>query len=276
MKKILATVDFSEPSINAARYALQLVEDLPGASLTLYYTYNNVTAGSDGSPLFVNDQDRKTIALSALQTIRNTISVDPTSVPIDLVVEAGDLVSNLDKHVKHHNIDLVVMGITGSTKLEQMVVGSTTLNVIGKDMCPVLVIPGGAVYKHIKAVVLTSDLKDVEHSTPVVPLRKILGALKPALYIVNVSNTHVDADDEHRVEKEKLQQLLREYDPKSYFILEEEFEKGVADFADEYHIDLVITSPRKHSFLSKLFKSTHTQKLAFKSQLPILAINSWE
>lgn len=275
MKKILAAVDFSEPSVNAARYALQLVKDLPDASLVLYYAYSSVTAGSDGSPLLVSDNDRKTIAQAALQAVKTTLAPEIGSASVDLVVESGDLPGNLEQYVKHQLVDLVVMGITGSTKLEQMVIGSTTLNVISKDICPVLVVPGNAKYKQIKTVVLTSDLKDVENSTPIVPLTKILDALKPQLYIANVSQTHVEADDEQRVEKNKLEKLLQKYQPKSYFILEEEFEKGVTDFTSEYNVDLIITSPRKHSFLKRLFKSTHTHKLAFKSQIPILAIHSW-
>lgn len=275
MKKVIAAVDFSEPSINAARYALQLVQDLPGASLTLYYVYNPVTAGSDGTPLTINNNDRKTIALTALQNIQGSLQIDAHT-PVELVVESGDLVKNLEKYVKHNNTDLVVMGITGSTKLEQVFIGSTTLSVIGRDICPVLIVPGAAVYKKIGAVVLTSDLQDVENSTPIIPLKQVLSVLKPTLYIVNVTDKHITAEDNQSEEKEKLQQLLNEYNPKTYFIHEEEFDKGVADFAAEYKIDIIITSPKKHSFLSKLFKSTHTQKLAFRSELPILAINSWE
>lgn len=274
MKKILAAVDFSEPSVNAAQYALAFAEQLVNATLVLYYVYNPVTAGSDGTPLSVNDDDRKTIALAALQNIRQSIA-SKKNVTIDLVVEAGNLVENIEKYVKHHAIDIVIMGIKGSTQLEQVFIGSTTLNVINRDICPVMIIPENAIYKKISTVILTSDLQDVENSTPLGPLKRILDVLKASLLIVNVTTTNASVTDAYRVEKGRLEHLLQDYKPKTYFVLEEEFEKGITDFTEEYNIDLIITSPKKHSFLSRIFRLSHTQKLAFTSHLPILAINAW-
>jgi hypothetical protein len=37
-------------------------------------------------------------------------------------------------------------------------------------------------------------------------------------------------------------------------------------------IDAIITVPRKHNFLSQLFKTSHTKKLAYHSNVPIIAI----
>ncbi len=273
MEKILAAVDFSEASVNAAKYAVQLVNDLPGASLTLYYTYNKVTAGSDGSPLAVDDDDRKTIAESAILSLKSSLSVSGQK-NIEHVVEPGNVIANLEKFVKYHGVDLIVMGVTGSSRLEQMVVGSTTLDVISRDICPVLVIPGDVSYRKIKKAALTSDLKDVENNTPLAQMETVLNATNPTLYIVNVTRQHHAVPDEYKTEKEKLEELLWKYNPQSYFVLEEDFEKAVADFVQEYDIDMIITVPKRHNFFTRLFKASHTQKLAYNSQVPILAIHS--
>ncbi len=273
MKKILAAVDFSETSMNAARYAVQLVNDLPGASLILYYSYNRVTAGSDGSPLTVDDDDRKAIAESAILSLKSGLS-DGRTQNIEHVVEAGNIITNLEKYVKYQGIDLIVMGVTGSSRLEQMVVGSTTLNVIGRDICPVLAIPADVRYRPIQNVALTSDLKNVENNTPLAQMHTVLKALKPALHIVNVTREHHAVPEAHQQEKAKLEEMLQPYQPKSYFVLEEDFEKAVSDFVQEYNIDMVLTIPRRHNFFARLFKASHTQKLAYNSQVPILAIHS--
>ncbi len=273
MEKILAAVDFSDASVNAARYAVQLANDLPGASLTLYYTYNKVTAGSDGSPLDVDDDDRKAIAESAILNLKNTLAADSKK-NIEHVVEPGNVIANLEKYVKYHGVDLIVMGITGSSRLEQMIVGSTTLDVISRDICPILVIPGNAAYRKIAKAALASDLKNVESNTPVVQMEKVLNTINPRLYIVNVTREHHAVPDEYKAEKEKLQELLWKYNPQSSFVLEEDFEKAVADFVQEYDIDLIITVPKKHGFLKRLFNASHTQKLAYNSQVPILAVHS--
>ncbi|MFT3703845.1 MAG: universal stress protein [Agriterribacter sp.] len=272
MKKILAAVDFSESSTNAAKYALQLAQDIPGASLTLYYAYEIITPGSDGTPLLVDSEARKTVAINALNNLKADIGADAS---VNIVAEAGSFTSSIEKYVEHLGIDLVIMGITGSTRLEQIIIGSNTLNVISKDICPVLIIPSGAAYKKIAAVALTTDLKNVEATTPVKLLQSFLGLFNPSLYVVHVANSEIIPDEEKK-EKEKLEVILKQNSPRYFFIYEEDFTTAIDKFIDEYAPDIIITVPREHSFLGRLFKESYTKKLAYHSSLPILAIHSKE
>lgn len=275
MKKILAAVDFSEPSANAALYALQLASDIQNGSLVLYYAFESITPGIDGTPLLVDAEARRSIALTALQHLKERIGTT-SSLPIEIVAEEGSLTTNLEKYVKRNNIDLVVMGITGSTRLEQLIIGSNTLNVINKDICPVLIVPATAVYRKIKTAVFTSDLEKVEETTPVKPLKDFLDTFRPKLYAVHVATEHAVVPDEYKNEKEKLSKILSAYNPTCYFLLEQDFTSAISKFTLEYEADIVITVPRKHSFLKNLFVESHTKKLAYQSNLPLLAIHSWE
>ncbi|MBX2922434.1 MAG: universal stress protein [Chitinophagaceae bacterium] len=275
MKNILAAVDFSDSSANAALYALHMAGSIQGASLTLLYVYESISAGSDGTPLLVDAEARRSIALTALQHLKERISVG-SALPVEAVAEEGSLTANLEKYVKRNAIDLVVMGITGSTRLEQLIVGSNTLNVINKDICPVLIIPSTATYKKIQTAVFTTDLQRVEETTPLKPLKDFLDTFHPKLYAVHVATEHAAVPDEYKEEKEKLAELLKEYHPASYFLLEQDFTGAVSKFTEYYNADIIITVPRRHSFLKNLFTESHTRKLAYQSTLPILAIHSWE
>ncbi|HRP54814.1 universal stress protein [Agriterribacter sp.] len=275
MKKIIAPVDFSEPAVNAAKYAVQLAADLPDSTVTLYYVYETIIAGSDGTPLLIDPDARKNVAIMALNNLRNELKSIST-VPIDVVAEEGRLAPCLEKYVKQQGADLIVMGITGSSKIEQLIIGSNTLNVISKDICPVFIIPGNASYKKIERAIFTSDLKNVESTTPLRPLKKALDMLKPELYVVHVTTTHAAVPEAELEEKRKLEPLLKGYNPHFFFVLEEDFTPAVDKFAEEYSADIIITVPRKHSFLSGLFKSSNTKKLAYHSSVPILALHSWE
>lgn len=275
MKKIIAAVDFSEPSVNAAKYAIQLASDITDSTVTLYYVYETIVAGSDGTPLLIDPDARKNMAIAALSNLKRELG-SIAGVPIDIVAEEGSLASTLEKYVKHNHADLIVMGITGSSKLEQLIIGSNTLNVISKDICPVFIIPGTAVYKKIKNVILTSDLKNVEATTPVKPLKKFLDILQPQLYVLHITSEQTALPDEDKKESKKLEQLLQSYNPQYFSLLEENFTEAIDKFAIEHHADIIITVPRKHSFLGSLFKSSNTKKLAYQSRLPILALHSWE
>jgi nucleotide-binding universal stress UspA family protein len=275
MKKIIAAVDFSEPSVNAAKYAIQLASDITDSTVTLYYVYETIVAGSDGTPLLIDPDARKNMAIAALSNLKRELG-SIAGVPIDVVAEEGSLTPTLEKYVNHNHADLIVMGITGSSKLEQLIIGSNTLNVISKDICPVFIIPGTAVYQKIKSVILTSDLKNVEATTPVKPLKKFLDILQPQLYVLHITSEQTALPDEDKKESKKLEQLLQSYNPQYFSLLEENFTEAIDKFAIEHHADIIITVPRKHSFLGSLFKSSNTKKLAYQSRLPILALHSWE
>jgi nucleotide-binding universal stress UspA family protein len=275
MKKIIAAVDFSEPSVNAAKYAIQLASDITDSTVTLYYVYETIVAGSDGTPLLIDPDARKNMAIAALSNLKRELG-SIAGVPIDVVAEEGSLTPTLEKYVNHNHADLIVMGITGSSKLEQLIIGSNTLNVISKDICPVFIIPGTAVYQKIKNVILTSDLKNVEATTPVKPLKKFLDILQPQLYVLHITSEQTALPDEDKKESKKLEQLLQSYNPQYFSLLEENFTEAIDKFAIEHHADIIITVPRKHSFLGSLFKSSNTKKLAYQSRLPILALHSWE
>lgn len=273
MKKIFAAVDFSAPSKNAAKYALGLAKDITGASLTLYYTYDVTTSGSDGTPLFVDDDSRKTIALAALHNLKAELG-DTGAVRVDILTEAGNFASGIEKLAARKGIDLLVMGITGSTRIEQMIIGSNTLTVINKDVCPVLIVPAEATYKQIGKAVLTTDLKDVASTTPVSELADFLTDLHPQLSVAHVAAEAGDLSEELLAEKNTLQKMLAQFNPTFYHIFDPGFIDAIDKFVSEYNPDMIITVPRKHSFFSKLFTESYTKRLAYHSRLPILALHS--
>jgi len=75
--------------------------------------------------------------------------------------EGGDFIDALEKQARHSDAHLIVMGITGKTgksKLEQVFLGSNTLKMIEKNVCPVLVIPPTAQYFEVKNGFLFREL----------------------------------------------------------------------------------------------------------------------
>jgi nucleotide-binding universal stress UspA family protein len=52
-----------------------------------------------------------------------------------------------------------------------------------------------------------------------------------------------------------------------------DFLDAISNFASDHEIDLIVTVPRKHSFISGLYKTSHTKKLAYHSHVPVVAIH---
>lgn len=276
MTKFLVPTDFSDTSKNAARFAVQAVANAKDkdSTIILYNLHDVVAAGSDGSLLTETENDRLTILTEALENLKSEL-LTLGNVKIDIVLEAGSsLVDSLERYVRHHGIDLVIMGITGATRLEQIFMGSNTLNLVDKGIGPVMIVPPDATYHPIKNIVLASDLKDVETTTPVAPIRSVLQLFGASLHIVNVDSEHyVEITDEYKSEKAKMEKMFSGYSPEFYFIRQYDFQEAISQFSVDRSIDAIIIVPKRNSFLSGLFKTSHTKKLAYHSHIPIVAIH---
>src|SRR5256885_8303506 len=113
MKTIVVPVDFSETSLNAVTYSVKMFTGVYGVNLTLYHVYEKT-----------NQKESSEVALKEL---RNGL-FDTGIVKIQLLCEEGhDFVNCLEKWIHKNKPDMVVMGITGRSKLGQTFIGSNTL-----------------------------------------------------------------------------------------------------------------------------------------------------
>lgn len=274
MKKFLVPTDFSDASKNAARYAVEMAQDDPQTTIVLYNLYDRIAPGSDGSPLTESDEDRKKVLNAALANLEIELH-EISTVRIEYVAEEGtSLVESVERYVRYNAIDVVIMGITGATRLEQIFMGSNALNMARQGVCPVIIVPPKAEFKKIENVLVASDFKNVKTTTPVAQIRKILEIFKPKLHIVNVDSEHyVELTEEYKAERAWLAKTFEEFNPEFYFIRMYDFLDAISNFTADHNIDLIVTVPRKHSFLSGLYKTSHTKKLAYHSHVPVVAIH---
>ena len=274
MRKFLVPTDFSDTAKNAARYAVQLAANDPDSTIILYNIFDKLAPGSDGSLLTETDDDRKKVLNQALSNLEIELH-EISSVKIEYVAEEGNsLVESVDRYVRHNGIDIVIMGITGATRLEQIFMGSNALNMARQGVCPVIIVPPNATYKKIENVLLASDFKNVKNTTPKAQIRKVLDIFKPKLHIVNVDSEHyVQVTDEYKAERAWMEKYFEDYNPEFYFIRMFDFLDAISNFTSDHNIDLIVTVPRKHSFLSGLYKTSHTKKLAYHSHVPVAAVH---
>lgn len=274
MKTFLVPTDFSETSKNAARYAANIAKQYQDVHIILYNFSDEVAPGSDGSPTSDDNHGRIKIMELALESIKIDLS-KITSSQITCVAEEGtSLIESIDRYARHNSVDLIIMGITGSTRLEQIFMGSNALKMVDRGSIPVMIVPPFASFKSIQDIMLTSDFKDVERTMPAKPIQKVLDLFKANLHVVNVDHEHyVEVTDEYKGERQKIENILQGYNPQFYFIRMYDFVEAVNQFVDDKEIDLILTVPKNHSFLSGMFRTSYTKKLAYHSHVPIIAVH---
>ena len=258
---IIVPLDFSENSLNAAHFTSRMLTGNYGAILYLYHTYEKDKDASE--------------ALSQLESLKKKLMED-SIVKIEIVSEqSDDFIESLERKVRHLDADLVVMSIREKSRLEQAIDNSNSLRMIEKNLCPVMVIPHNFQFNEIRNVALASDFKDVANSIPLVPVKRVLSLFKPHLHIVNInSEIYVSLSEEYLAERTVMQNMFQEFNPEFYFITTYDFHETLRQFIDDKNIDLVLTFPRKHSFISNMIKGNNTKRLVMESSIPVLAAHS--
>ena len=275
MRSIIIPTDFSETSKNAAAFAAHLSADIPGSDLILYTAFDRMEVGSDGSPLDSDDEGRKKIMGLALEGLQDEIS-GITTAPISLVVEEdNDFTDSLARYVDRHRIPLIIMGITGASKLEQLLIGSNTLKLINQKTVPLMIVPPEAHFKGVKNIMLLCDFDEVEKSIPIADLKGILDLFPAELHVVNIDSEHyIEPSPEYKSQRDKLAKILEGFNPKFYFLHLFDFVDTINRFVEDKQIDIIITIPKQRPLLSKLFNASHTKKLAYHTHIPLIAIHS--
>jgi len=274
MKTFIVPTDFSDTSKNAARFAARLAEQVQDCQIILYNVFDKIHTGSDGSVVYNDHEARKTIMEMALASVKTDMAQLAPGVKIVCIAEEeSSFIHSLEKLVLHTKADMVIMGITGATPLEQLF-GSNTLSMVNKNVCPVMIVPPDAAFTGVKNIAFTSDFKDVDKTTPIQALRAVLDIFKPFVHVVNVDSEHyVELTEEYKAEKNKLELILEGYETEYYFMRQYDFVDAINQFVADYKIDILFVVPKKHSFLGGMFKTSHTKKLAYHSHVPLVTIH---
>jgi nucleotide-binding universal stress UspA family protein len=70
-----------------------------------------------------------------------------------------------------------------------------------------------------------------------------------------------------------MDELLRGFNPEYSFLEAHDFVKGINNYVKDHHADLIITVPHRHNFIADLFSKTHTEKLVYHTDVPVLAVH---
>lgn len=259
MHRVIIPVDFSETSLNAARYAAKMLASKPDIMAVLYSNYES----PDDLDIIRNYQ--QSLKMEFLQAGVLNVECEREM--------GGDLIENISNLAHTTRATLIIMGITGKSAIRQAMFGSNTLRLIDRNLIPVMIIPPDAAFKGIDDVAFASDLKNVEDVTPDTLIKAVLEMFEPRLHIIHVSKEAYEEKlpQEMEQEKQKLSAMFSDFHPEFHFLVKQDFFQAVDQFIRELDIDIIITIPRHQSNATSIFKSTHTKRLAYHSHIPILA-----
>lgn len=274
MKTILVPTDYSKIALKAAQVGLRIATQVKSEKVIFYNAYQAppvVTEAAVPVIPMIDIETLKDISSSGMKNFLSSLIV-PADLAIENRTEFGMLPDEIDEICRKESVDLIVMGISGTSKIEEVLIGSTATSVVKHTKVPVIVVPADARDAPLKNIMLACDYENVAETIPFEKIKAFVGSANVSLQVVNVYEGQKDIEGDKRYQQELVSSNLTDISATFHSIQDSDFIHGINSFVQEHSVDLIITIPRKHGFFENLFKESHTKKLAFHTHVPTMFI----
>ncbi len=281
MKTYLIPIDFSQASIHAAEFAAGLSKQTNVEHLILlnaYYVSPVETMLPDPDMVLLREEQIEQNAaerIKKLEHLKGKLKklVRP-GVQISTHLNRSHLLRAVVENTINRNADVVILGSKGNSSMDDSQIGSHVVTISKASPVPVIVVPPGYNFEEIKRVVIACDFNKVKETIPLEALKKILDNKKFELLIVNIDNEtrHQDGDAERMAQETAMHMMLKQYDPKYYYVNNPDIINGILQFAADNDAQLVIALPHKYSFFQSILHNSVSHKLAETAAVPVLLL----
>ncbi|MBW7846544.1 MAG: universal stress protein [Bacteroidales bacterium] len=286
VRRILVPVDFSERSIKAAHYALELARTLKAELRLLHVWFQSGTEGlvfnemyafqADLGPMMREQEQLAMDQLNELsETLKNRVKAERIrGVKISTDLVRGNTIDTLLAIVDEFEPGLVVMGTRGKNRDSRSLIGSTTSRMMARCNVPVLAVPEGYDISHFIAPKTVAYITHYEKSD-FQALHRLISFVKP--FHPKIYCLHVESEPNQVVDRLMMQQFREEMlssrttaNIECGLIQAENPVEAIEAFVDEKKVDVIAIVMRKRSLLKQLFEPSLTRRLLYQTHLPLL------
>jgi nucleotide-binding universal stress UspA family protein len=271
MKRILVPTDFSVASRSSLKFAIELASRAQAEVFVLHMVVlpllQETTFGIQ--PIPADEQELQKATKAANKVFEEIRKQFPSKVEVHFNTMHDDIVSGMQVFIKEMGIDQIVMSMHGSGDLEEFFIGSTAEKIARVSSVPVLSIPGDVALESIRNIVFPSNLAP-DQDDLIKDLKDLQRMLHAKLHVLLI-NTPVHFCNERQAQ-ERLEQFAKNYSLRDFTInfRSHQFEsRGIIEFVNEIHGDMVAMATHGRSGLAHLLKGSIAEKVLHKIDYPI-------
>ncbi len=277
-QKILVPTDFSPLAACSFQFALRLARQ-SGASVQLLHVVeerSHYSLSSTGEVLHDPMGDVFTLKMlekgrARLAEMAETASTE--AAPVHYQVQVGDVAESILETILDNAIDLVVIGASGGTWLDRLLVGSTAEQVVQRAACPVITLKCGVGEAPLRDIVFAVD-PDEDQSCVVSALKGLQRLLGARLHLLLVNTP--GAFESSKVSRDRLRYFVANHGVENYATHvydEASLEAGLFGFAEEIGADLLAFGTHHQSRLLWVLGPNREQHIVNHATRPVWTFN---
>ncbi|HEU5292161.1 MAG TPA: universal stress protein [Cyclobacteriaceae bacterium] len=277
MKKILVPTDFSQPAQWALETAIPIARKIKAEIILLHIVEQaiNESFNVEGEVASGGELEDKLFTLKLIQKEKQQLAeacnlVEEYGIPVKPKLRLGNPFHGIQAIIAEHDVDLVVMGTSGHTKIEEMLVGSNTEKVVRKARCPVLAVHHKPSGKDFNNIVYASSLSENEKSFAEV-VRDVQEIFNATIHLVRI-NTPLNFQPDYLV-RVALKSFARKIRLQKYTInsySDQTEEEGILHFASDINADLIVMATHGRTGFARVLAGSIAEDVVVQSALPVL------
>jgi nucleotide-binding universal stress UspA family protein len=276
MKKILVPTDFSKHAQTSTEVAADIARR-SGATLVLLHVVEEVTGGSFNveGEVSAGDMESRLFNVQMINKARKQLEKavkDPrfADVRVDGELRIGNPFHGMRTIVADQKVDLVVMGTSGHTKIEEALIGSNTEKIVRLAKCPVLT---------VNKKPASGDFKNIVYATAMEPDEVVFSRIvkraqqlyNSTLHLVRI-NTPGDFQRDHIV-KGYMQKFAKTLGLKNYTLNvynDVSVEEGVIRFSDSIDADMIAMATHGRTGFAHVIAGSVAEDVVGHAKRPVL------
>lgn len=275
-KKILLPTDFSENSVHAIRYALELYKnDLCDFFLLNAYLLGNEISDILTIPVWQQEMidNAKVESEKSLHEVLKAINSTNDKHSFHTLSRMGDTLQAIKDIVEEKDIEMIVMGTKGTGKIENKVFGGTATYVMEKVRnCPTLVVPLTTHAAPPKEIVFTTSYKTHFKKRELQFLIEIAQTCNAAIRILHVAEEE-ELSKNQLEHKKMLEEYFENLDYSFHTLYGIKVQHAVNCFVESRNSDMVAFINKKHTFFGSLLTTPLVKGISYTSKVPILVLH---
>lgn len=272
MKKILVPVDFSEQSMNAFRFALDLAARAGGGIGLLHVVPLPVLK----SPLIDMKDFKKTLIeeleqAAHLQFLKMMHEYNSENITVETeVIIANDLHKTIIDYAKRENFDLLIMGTKGAKGIREWMVGSNAEKIVRSAPIPVIAVKDYIPGLRIKNIVFPNTLDTNNQEDLLMKIKALQNLFQARLHIIWVNTPSVfkpDHEIRQRLNAFAQRFMLKDYDINVFNFTDEE--AGILEYTRQVNGDLIAMGTHGLKGLAHLISGSIAEDVVNHVEYPV-------